>query len=91
MTNLVLELHAGEAIIVNGASFRFRTRSRIELTTRANRAALGLTAPDEDAGLGMRSFRPRPGFEHHEFQLVEGLPRVRLTSLTPGLVGREVC
>ena len=35
MTNLVLELHAGEAIIVNGASFRFRTRSRIELTTRA--------------------------------------------------------
>ena len=35
MTNLVLELHAGEAIIVNGASFRFRTRSRVELTTRA--------------------------------------------------------
>ena len=35
MSNLVLELHAGEAIIVNGASFRFRTRSRVELTTRA--------------------------------------------------------
>jgi len=35
MTNLVLELHVGEAIIVNGASLRFRTRSRIELTTHA--------------------------------------------------------
>jgi len=35
MTNLVLELHAGEAMIVNGASLRFRTRSRIELTTHA--------------------------------------------------------
>ncbi|MBC7800245.1 MAG: flagellar biosynthesis repressor FlbT [Gemmatimonadaceae bacterium] len=35
MSNLVLELHAGEAMIVNGASLRFRTRSRIELTTHA--------------------------------------------------------
>lgn len=35
MTNLVLELHAGDAMIVNGASLRFRTRSRIELTTHA--------------------------------------------------------
>jgi len=35
MTNLVLELHAGEAMIVNGASLRFRTRTRIELTTHA--------------------------------------------------------
>ena len=35
MTNLILELHAGEAMIVNGASLRFRTRTRIELTTHA--------------------------------------------------------
>ncbi len=35
MTNLVLELHAGEAMIVNGASLRFRTRTRVELTTHA--------------------------------------------------------
>jgi len=35
MSHLVLELHAGEAMIVNGASLRFRTHSRIELTTHA--------------------------------------------------------
>jgi flagellar protein FlbT len=35
MSHLVLELHAGEAMIVNGASLRFRTRSRVELTTQA--------------------------------------------------------
>ena len=35
MSHLILELHAGEAMIVNGASLRFRTRSRIELTTHA--------------------------------------------------------
>lgn len=35
MSHLILELHAGEAMIVNGASLRFRTRSRVELTTHA--------------------------------------------------------
>lgn len=35
MSNLVLDLHPGEVMIVNGAPMRFRTRSRIELTARA--------------------------------------------------------
>jgi flagellar biosynthesis repressor protein FlbT len=33
MSTLVLELRQGEVMIVNGAPIRFRTRSRIELTT----------------------------------------------------------
>ena len=44
----------------------------LELCTRFYRDVLGLTVTDEDAGLGMRFFSARPGFEHHEFQLVEG-------------------
>ena len=35
MTGLVLELRAGEAMIINGALVRFRTRSRIELVAKA--------------------------------------------------------
>lgn len=35
MTGLVLELRPGEAMIINGALVRFRTRSRIELVARA--------------------------------------------------------
>jgi flagellar protein FlbT len=35
MTNLVLELQRGEVMIVNGASIRFRMKSRVELTTHA--------------------------------------------------------
>ena len=35
MTSLVLELRPGETMIVNGASIRFRTKSRIELTVKA--------------------------------------------------------
>ena len=35
MPNLVLELKPGESIIVNGAGLRFRTRTRVELTSRA--------------------------------------------------------
>ena len=48
MSHLVLELHAGEAMIVNGASLRFRTRSRVELTTQA-RFLFGkqIMAPEE--------------------------------------------
>ncbi len=33
--SLVLELRAGEVMIVNGAPIRFRTRTRIELTAQA--------------------------------------------------------
>jgi len=35
MTGLVLELRPGEALIINGALIRFRTRSRIELVAKA--------------------------------------------------------
>jgi len=44
----------------------------LDLCTRFYRDVLGLTVTDEDADLGMRFFSARPGFEHHEFQLVEG-------------------
>ncbi len=46
--------------------------SDLELCTRFYRDILGLTVTDEDANLGMRFFSARPGFEHHEFQLVQG-------------------
>jgi flagellar protein FlbT len=35
MSGLVLELRPGEAMIINGAMVRFRTRSRIELVAKA--------------------------------------------------------
>ena len=35
MANLVLELKPGEMMVINGASIRFRTKSRIELLSRA--------------------------------------------------------
>ncbi len=35
MANLVLELRAGEMMVVNGAPIHFRTRARIELAARA--------------------------------------------------------
>jgi flagellar protein FlbT len=35
MSSLVLELRQGEVMIVNGAPIRFRTKSRIELTSKA--------------------------------------------------------
>jgi flagellar protein FlbT len=48
MSNLVLDLRPGEMMIVNGASIRFQTRSRIELTTKA-RFLFGkqIMAPDQ--------------------------------------------
>ena len=35
MSTLVLELRAGEMMIVNGAPMRFRTKARVELTAKA--------------------------------------------------------
>jgi flagellar biosynthesis repressor protein FlbT len=35
MSTLVLELRPADVMIINGASIRFRTRSRIELTAKA--------------------------------------------------------
>jgi len=34
MSNLVLELRPGEMMVINGASLRFRTKSRLELTSK---------------------------------------------------------
>lgn len=48
MTNLVLELKPGEMMVINGAAIRFRTKSRIELASRA-RFLFGkqIMAPDK--------------------------------------------
>ena len=48
MSGLVLELRPGEAMIINGALVRFRTRSRIELMAKA-RFMFGkqIMAPDQ--------------------------------------------
>ena len=35
MSRLVLDLRAGEALVINGARIRFRTRARFELSTHA--------------------------------------------------------
>ena len=35
MANLVLELKPGEMLVINGATIRFRSRTRIELLSRA--------------------------------------------------------
>lgn len=35
MSNLVLELKPGEMMVINGAAIRFRTKARLELTSRA--------------------------------------------------------
>jgi flagellar protein FlbT len=35
MSNLVLEIKQGEMMVVNGAAIRFRTKTRIELASRA--------------------------------------------------------
>ena len=35
VSNLVLELRPGETMVVNGASIRFSTKSRLELTAHA--------------------------------------------------------
>ncbi|PWS38254.1 flagellar biosynthesis repressor FlbT [Falsiroseomonas bella] len=35
MSTLVLELRAGDLLVVNGASLRFRSRTRVELVARA--------------------------------------------------------
>ncbi len=44
----------------------------MERSTRFYRDVLGLTVTDDDEDLGIRFFSARPGFEHHEFQLVRG-------------------
>ncbi len=48
MSNLVLEIRPGEMMIVNGASIRFRTKTRLELAARA-RFLFGkqIMAPDQ--------------------------------------------
>ena len=49
MSNLVLELRAGDMMIVNGASIRFRTKTRIELAARARFLFGRQIMPPDDA------------------------------------------
>jgi len=81
MTNLVLELHAGEAMIVNGASLRFRTRSRIELTTHA-RFLFGkqIMAPEHaDSPARRIYFALQLAYIGTEEERVRGMVQVRAT------------
>jgi flagellar protein FlbT len=49
MSSLVLELRAGEVMVVNGAPIRFRTKSKIELTEKARFLFGKQIMPPEDA------------------------------------------
>ncbi len=81
MTNLVLELHAGEAMIVNGASLRFRTRTRIELTTHA-RFLFGkqiMTPEHADSPARRIYFALQLAYIGTEDERVRGMVQVRAT------------
>ena len=81
MTNLILELHAGEAMIVNGASLRFRTRTRIELTTHA-RFLFGkqIMTPDQaDSPARRVYFALQLAYIGTDDERVRGMTQVRTT------------
>ena len=81
MTNLVLELHAGEAMIVNGASLRFRTRTRIELTTHA-RFLFGkqiMTPEHADSPARRIYFALQLAYIGNDDERVRGIAQVRAT------------
>jgi len=97
MTNLVLELHAGEAMIVNGASLRFRTRSRIELTTHA-RFLFGkqIMAPEHaDSPARRIYFALQLAYIGTEEERVRGMEQARATiadfrAATTSALAREI-
>lgn len=97
MSNLVLELHAGEAMIVNGASLRFRTRSRIELTTHA-RFLFGkqiMTPEQADSPARRIYFALQLAYIGAEAERVIGLAQVRSTvaefrAATTSVLAREI-
>ena len=97
MTNLVLELHAGEAMIVNGASLRFRTRSRIELTTHA-RFLFGkqIMTPDQaDSPARRIYFALQLAYIGTDEERVRGIAQVRATiadfrSATTSALARDI-
>ncbi len=49
MSNLILELKPGETMHINGATMRFRTRTRVELLSRARFLFGKQLMPDEAA------------------------------------------
>jgi flagellar biosynthesis repressor protein FlbT len=97
MTNLVLELHAGEAMIVNGASLRFRTRSRIELTTHA-RFLFGkqIMAPEHaDSPARRIYFALQLAYIGTDEERVRGMAQVRATiaefrAVTTSALARDI-
>jgi flagellar protein FlbT len=54
MSNLVLELRQGDMMIVNGASIRFRTKTRIELAAKARFLFGKQIMPPDDANTPAR-------------------------------------
>ena len=97
MTNLVLELHAGEAMIVNGASLRFRTRARIELTTHA-RFLFGkqiMTPEHADSPARRIYFALQLAYIGTDEERVRGMEQVRATiadfsAATTSTLAREI-
>ena len=97
MTNLILELHAGEAMIVNGASLRFRTRTRIELTTHA-RFLFGkqIMTPDQaDSPARRIYFALQLAYIGTDEERVRGMAQVRTTiadfsAATTSTLAREI-
>lgn len=97
MTNLILELHAGEAMIVNGASLRFRTRTRIELTTHA-RFLFGkqIMTPDQaDSPARRIYFALQVAYIGTDEERVRGMAQVRTTiadfrAATTSTLAREI-
>lgn len=97
MSNLVLELRAGEVMIVNGAPIRFRTKSRIELTAHA-RFLFGkqIMSPDEaDSPARRIYFALQRAYIGTEAERPQGLEMAReltenFKSATTSLLAREI-
>ena len=97
MSNLVLELRAGEVMIVNGAPIRFRTKSRIELTAHA-RFLFGkqIMSPDQaDSPARRIYFALQRAYIGTEEERPQGLDTARKLSesfkaATTSLLAREI-
>ncbi len=97
MSNLVLELRAGEVMIVNGAPIRFRTKSRIELTAHA-RFLFGkqIMSPDQaDSPARRIYFALQRAYIGTEDERPQGLESAReltenFKAATTSLLAREI-
>ncbi|MCS6931268.1 MAG: flagellar biosynthesis repressor FlbT [Acetobacteraceae bacterium] len=102
MTTLVLEIRAGELMVVNGTALRFRSRARLELVNRA-RFLFGkqVMAPEEattparriyfalqTAYVGPEELRERAMAEAHD--LVEQFQQATTSALARQLLDRAL-